>query len=509
MTSVFQDNIFLLYIVTFVTAACVAMYFLTRRREQLLPPGPWSLPVVGNIFLFGSSPHKNVTKLAKHYGDVFSMKLGSRDVVLLNSVDVVKEALVKRASDFSGRPPLHTFLVSSNGGRNVAFTDFGSKYTQNRRALDQALQVLTKDSEVFSEVAQYEAEALVQNLLSCQKEKFNPEKHILSLSASFMMRMFFGAHIRDKYLGEGRDLMTGSTEFIENSAAGNTVDFMPWVKTVFRKQVKEVDDSVRSLVQFVKKIYLLRLNSADSKENLVVLTDHLKNLVTARRTEKEQGVSTEDPKAAVPNVDFDDDHVVHLIADSFGGGYEKLSTAMRWSFAYLVAYPEVQEQLYKEIQHVKGSEKITLNDRKKLPLLEATIMEVLRRSCFLPFALPHCTIKDTQIQGYKLPKNTIVFVNLWSCCHDPKYFEEPFKFNPMRYLDKRQQSIKPNPCMMALSEGDRKCPGEGYAKSALFVLLGTVIQKLKLRNGTEEPIEEKFGLTLRPKGTTIYVECRS
>lgn len=507
MTAILQGSIFLVYIVTFVTAVCIGMFFLTRKRQHLLPPGPWSLPVVGNIFLFGKSPHKNVTSLAKHYGDVFSMKLGSRDVVLLNSVDVVKEALVKRASDFSGRPPLHTFLVSSNGGRNVAFTDFGAKYTQNRRALDQALQGLTKDSEVFSEIAQYEAEALVQNLLSCQKEKFNPEKHLLSISASFMMRMFFGAHIRDKYLREGRDLMTGSTEFIESSAAGNTVDFMPWVKTVLRRQVKEVDESVRNLVTFVKKLYLLRLNqkTTDSKQDFeTVLTDLLKKLVASRR--EEQGVVTE---ATVPNVEFDDDHVVHLIADSFGGGYEKLATALRWCFAYLVAYPDAQEQLYKEIKHVKGSEKITIGDKKKLPLLEATIMEVLRRSCFLPFALPHCTIKDTQVGGYKLPKDTIVFVNLWSCCHDPKYFEEPFKFNPTRYMDQKQQKIKPNQCMMAFSEGDRKCPAEGYAKSALFVLLGTIIQKLKLRDGRQEPIEEKFGLTLRPKGTAIYVESRS
>lgn len=516
LTSLLPENFLVLYIVTFVTAVCVGIFFLSSLRgsRKILPPGPWSLPVIGNIFLFGASPHKNVTNLSKHYGKVFSMKLGSRDVVILNSVDVVKEALVKRASDFSGRPPLHTFLVSSNGGRNVAFTDFGSKYTNNRRAMDQALQAVASDSEAFSEIAQLEGESLVQSLLSSQKEKFNPARHLLSVSASFLLRMFFGAHLRKKHLREACDLMSQSTDFIEGSAVGNTVDFMPWVKTVFHKQVLKVDETVRSLVKFVKKLYASRLqeemaNMNGKSDNDTIVSDYLTKLVQDRKSKSSLDELSENDLEQALIGEFDDDHIVHLMADSFGGGYEKLGTALRWCLAYLVAYPDAQEQLYKEIKHVKGSERISLNDKKQLPLLEATVMEVLRRSCFLPFALPHCTIRDTSVGGYKIPKDTIVFVNLWACCHDPQYFEEPFKFNPIRFMDKKQQKVKPHSCMIAFSEGDRKCPGEGFAKSALFILIGTLVQKLKLRNGTEEPMEDKFGLTLRPRNTTIYVESRS
>lgn len=514
LTSLLPENFLALYIATFVTALCVGIFFLSSPRgsRKVLPPGPWSLPVIGNIFLFGASPHKNVTNLSKHYGKVFSMKLGSRDVVILNSVDVVKEALVKRVSDFSGRPPLHTFVVSSNGGRNVAFTDFGSKYANNRRAIDQALQALTSDSEAFSEIAQLEGESLVQSLLSSQKEKFNPARHLLSVSASFLLRMFFGADLRKKHHREACELMTQSTDFIEGSAVGNTVDFMPWVKTIFHKQVLKVDETVKSLVKFVRRLYSSRMkevaNVDEKSDKDTIVSDYLTKLVHDRKKSSMDELPEHDLEHTLIG-EFDDDNIVHLIADSFGGGYEKLSTALRWCIAYLVAYPDAQEQLYKEIKHVKGSKRISLNDKKQLPLLEATVMEVLRRSCFLPFALPHSTIRDTSVGGYNIPKDTIVFVNLWACCHDPQYFDEPFKFNPIRFMDKKQQKVKPHSCMIAFSEGDRKCPGEGFAKSALFIMIGTLVQNLKLRNGTEEPMEDKFGLTLRPKNTTIYVETRS
>ena len=46
--------------------------------------------------------------LRKKYGDVFSLKLAYFDVVVLNSIDVVKEALVKKAVEFAGRPKTYS-----------------------------------------------------------------------------------------------------------------------------------------------------------------------------------------------------------------------------------------------------------------------------------------------------------------------------------------------------------------------------------------------------------------
>lgn len=204
---------------------------------------------------------------------------------------------------------------------------------------------------------------------------------------------------------------------------------------------------------------------------------------------------------------FDDERLINITADCFGGGYEKLSTALRWAVAYLVSHRDVQAELRKELARLKGSASLTLHDKDKLPLLEATILEILRMSSFLPFALPHCTTRDTSVAGYPLPKGSIVFANLWGCSRDPNYFDQPNEFNPYRFMDDRRQNVVRSPCFLAFSAGDRKCPGESYAKSVLFLVLGTLLQKVVLRNGTEDPIEDTFGLTVRPKPYKITVEA--
>ena len=95
----YLDEIFSAHSFFIISVALVIIWLSLRYAwpsSDGKPPGPWSLPVIGNIFLFGKAPHKNVTRLAQHYGRIFSMKLGSREVIILNDIDTVKEALTSR-----------------------------------------------------------------------------------------------------------------------------------------------------------------------------------------------------------------------------------------------------------------------------------------------------------------------------------------------------------------------------------------------------------------------------
>lgn len=503
-------------IVIIFLALVVVLLFLrhTRPSVKRKPPGPWSLPVIGNIFLFGSAPHKNVTRLAKQYGRVFAMKLGSREVVILNDIKTVKEALLKNGTDFSSRPPLHSFISSSRGDRTVAWPVFGPKYANNKRATELAMRAILENDKYLSKIVLRETHVLIESLLNSDEGRFDPSYLLKFFACSLQFCLFFGDKLRDAYVKKAQFMMDGSTDFIENSAVGNSVDFMPWMKVVFKKQVEKLDASIAELTTFVKKIFFLLksdscLNNLDESLSRMPTTfvEALTKVVNDRdaldfgneRFSKDslEGISRH----------FDDETLINITADCFGGGYEKLSTALRWAVAYLVSHPDVQTELQDELRRVKGSTPLTLHDRNSFPLLEATVLEILRMSSFLPFALPHCTTQDTSVAGYPLPKGTIVFINLWACSRDPQYFEDPNTFNPYRFLDETKQNIVRSPCFLAFSAGDRKCPGESYAKSVIFLVLGTILQNLKLRNGTEDPIEDKFGLTIRPKAYKIRVEA--
>ncbi len=94
----------LMFFISFIVVALVVQWY--RNRPRNLPPGPWGLPVVGSIFSLGKQPHLTLMEMAKTYGNVFSINLGGQRVVVLNGFKAVREALVKNAEAFAGRPHL-------------------------------------------------------------------------------------------------------------------------------------------------------------------------------------------------------------------------------------------------------------------------------------------------------------------------------------------------------------------------------------------------------------------
>ena len=90
----------------------------------------------------------------------------------------------------------------------------------------------------------------------------------------------------------------------------------------------------------------------------------------------------------------------------------------------------------------------------------------------MPLSVPHMTMKDTVIQGYKIPQGSVVLPNLYSVSHDPTYWTDPETFNPERYFDKARKIVK-NDALVPFSVG--KCASinirSGYSPAAVSVKL--------------------------------------
>ena len=60
-------------------------------RPKKFPPGPTNIPLLGSLlFVDVRNLSKSFTKLAKKYGDIFSVFVGRTPVVVLNSYDIIK-----------------------------------------------------------------------------------------------------------------------------------------------------------------------------------------------------------------------------------------------------------------------------------------------------------------------------------------------------------------------------------------------------------------------------------
>lgn len=62
------------------------------------------------------------------------------------------------------------------------------------------------------------------------------------------------------------------------------------------------------------------------------------------------------------------------------------------------------------------------------------LLEIFRFSSLAPLGLPHCTMEDTTLHGYFIPKDTTILANLYAHHRNPELFPEPDSFKPERFL---------------------------------------------------------------------------
>ena len=77
----------------------------------------------------------------------------------------------------------------------------------------------------------------------------------------------------------------------------------------------------------------------------------------------------------------------------------------------MIAHPEIQEKIHKEMDSVIGARTACLTDKGSLPYTEAAIEEASRITPLAMLVVPHIATKDTHIGPYFCPKGTPVITN--------------------------------------------------------------------------------------------------
>ncbi|KAF6109542.1 hypothetical protein HJG60_010814 [Phyllostomus discolor] len=154
-----------LFIVLAICLSCLTLLFLWNRSyaQGKLPPGPTPLPIVGNVLQINIKNIKeSISKLAKVYGPVFTVYFGRKPTVVLYGYKAVKEALIDRAEDFSGRG---SFPIVDNifQGSGIVFSN-GEIWKQTRRFSLMVLRNMGMGKKTIEDRIQEEALCLVEAL---------------------------------------------------------------------------------------------------------------------------------------------------------------------------------------------------------------------------------------------------------------------------------------------------------------------------------------------------------
>ena len=92
--------------------------------------------------------------------------------------------------------------------------------------------------------------------------------------------------------------------------------------------------------------------------------------------------------------------------------------------------------------------------------------------------VPHYTSKDIQLEGKKVPKNSVIIGSLIAVMHDPKHFDQPENFSPDRFIKNGKFVRDPRVC--PFSTGLRSCIGKKLAQLEVFSYAAHVLHKFRL-----------------------------
>ncbi|XP_065527878.1 cytochrome P450 2H1-like [Lathamus discolor] len=448
--------------------SCLLLVATWRNISQngKQPPGPFALPLAGNILqLNPKNMPESLRKLSEKYGPVFTIHLGPQKVVVLYGYDVVKEALVDQADDFSGRGnlPLLKRLFKGTG----IVTSNGETWKQLRRFALTTLRDFGMGKRSIEERIQEEAHFLVERIRNTHEKPFNPGRFLIHAVSNIICSVVFG----NRFDYEDKKYLTLIYLLDENNDLQSSIgiplyNFFPTLMEYSPGPHKKIIKNTEEVDKFILEIIAQHQETRDPS----CPRDFIDAFLNKMDQEKGNGHS-----------EFTVESLTRTTVDLFLAGSGTTSITLTHALLILQKYPEIQEKVQKEIDHVIGRDRSPcMADRIQMPYTDAVIHEIQRYIDFLPLNVPHSVIKDTKFRNYFIPKDTMIFPLLTPILHDSKEFPNPEKFDPGHFLN-ANGTFKKSDFFMPFSTGKRICAGEGLARMELFIFLTSILQNFTLK----------------------------
>ncbi|GKV34296.1 hypothetical protein SLEP1_g42674 [Rubroshorea leprosula] len=453
------------------------LFFLSRKSKSKsktlkLPPGPPGWPVVGNLFQFASSGKpffQYVDDLRRKYGPIFTLKMGTRTMIILSDAKLCHEALIERGALFASRPrenPTRNIFSCNKFTVNAAV--HGPVWRSLRRNMVQNMLSSTRLKEFRS--AREKAMDKLVSRLRAEAEANNGVVWVLK-NARFavfciLLAMCFGIEMDEETVDKMDQMMKAVLIVLDPRID----DYLPILSPFFSKQRNKALEvrkkQVDYVVQFIEKRRKMLQNPGSDKSAMSF--SYLDTLFDLKVEGRKSGPSNAE--------------LVTLCSEFLNGGTDTTGTAIEWGIAQLIANPDVQSKLYEEIKSTVGDRKVEEQDVEKMAYLRAVGKELLRKHPPTYFSLTHAVTEPTTLAGYHIPTDVNVEIYLPAISEDPKLWTNPEKFDPDRFASGQEDAdmtgvkgVK----MMPFGVGRRICPGLGMATVHVHLMLARMVQEFE------------------------------
>nr|XP_008173283.1 cytochrome P450 2F3-like [Chrysemys picta bellii] len=451
-------------------AICVMCLLLLSTRKKKtwgnLPPGPTPIPFLGNMLQVEVKELiKSLRKLSETYGPIYTFHLGSRPCVVLSGYKVLKEALIDKAEEFSGRGDFPAVQMWSHGNGIVYGT--GERWRQLRRFAITTFKNFGMGKRSMEERIKEEAQYLVSEFRKTEGKPFDPTFFLSCAGSNIICTLVFGERFEytdEKFLTLLN--LINSNWKLMSSTWGQLLFTFPKIMRHVPGPHRQIYKNYLKLAAFVGEQLKMHKELLDPNNP----RDFIDCFLIKIQQEKHN-----------PNTHFNDETMSKTTVNLFFAGTETVSSTLRYGLRILLRHPEIEEKLHEEIDRVIGPHRSPcMEDRSRMPYTDAVIHEIQRFADIVPMGVPHTVTRDIQFRGYTLPKDLNIIPLLCTAQADPTQFKNPTCFDPSHFLDENGR-FRRNDAFMAFSAGKRVCLGESLALMELFIFLTAILQNFTLR----------------------------
>jgi cytochrome P450 len=404
-----------------------------------MPRAP-RLPLVGSLPALLRDRFDFFERARDRCGDIFALDLGVQEIVIVADPLAAEEIFVSRSKNFDKGEAFWEGLREAIGN-GLALSE-GDLWRRQRRLMNPEFR--------RERIASFRAtiEATVDELLD-ELAQLGRNNQTLDISAwtstllsTLTVRLLIGAEIKPNEFARLRDALA---VMLDGALAGVVTRKLPgWMPVPGASRFEEARQ---------------------------ILDETILGVIGQRRAAAEPGtdllgmlLAATDEEGVMSDRQLRDEVVVTYIA-----GYETTAWAVAWGLMLLADDPQLVAELQDEVDRH--------DDLMSIPLLDATVREILRLYPSAPF-VPRRAVVDEQLLGYPIPAGTTVAVMPWLIHRNPKVWPNPSRFDPRRHLDSsRDSSSRPRLAWMPFGAGQRICIGQGLALMEANVTLGKLLRR--------------------------------
>jgi len=384
------------------------------------------------------------------YGDLAYFRVGPIRAHLVNHPELLRELLIDKAN-LIRKLPHQTKVMGQIEGNGMLVSD-GEHWRRQRRLLQPAFHA--RRIEKLVDAAVEETRRTMESWQPGGTIEIVPA--MTDLSMVVMAKSFFGLDLTTE-APQFRQIVRDVSEALLLEMR-RMVRLPRWsITPVARRKWRAID----ALDALVWDLVRRQRGAANEDDSLLALL-----------------LKAVDPESGSPAMTEQEarDEAVTM----FNAGHDTTAAALAWILYAVTTHPAVGDRLKAEVDEVLAGAPPVAGDIARLPYVEAVVNEALRLyppgwSLFTRQAM-----ETFDLGGWRIPAGAWLIAMPWVTHRDRRFFAEPLKFDPERFLPGRAEAI-PRFAFFPFGIGAHTCIGMRLSTVEMVAMVALMFQRRRFR----------------------------